>query len=776
MTNRSPVFAIFVLSGCAGLICEVVWARQLVLVFGNTTQAVSAILAGFFGGMAVGSLFGGRLGDRARRPLRMYGFLEVLVVLVVLATPFTFRLLNEVYGGAYAALQTTPGLLALVRFALALLALGPATVLMGATLPTLTRYLSSVPSDLSAAFSRLYAYNTIGGVLGAIAAGLILIELLGLRGTLIVGAVCSGTAGIAALLLDRGSPPDHLGETAGPHADASDGPPSPRLRLALTLAFASGFTSLGYQVIWTRLLASGTGNSTYVFSVILAVFLIGLALGALLYADFGNRVKDTIGLLALTQIGLAGFVTVGMAAINWDQIVFPASMMDHSPLRKGFGLLVVIVVLPATVAMGLALPAASSLVADPRGRIATNSGLLLAGNTIGAIIATVLIPFAIIPAVGSPVTLALLALINVVIGIGLGFAKPVRSTGRWNTRARLITGVLGCVIGLLVVLSLAASRVFIDPNVNRVRLLGGRIEASREDEIASVQAGQLDGAKRLWVTGNSMTLLTVDAKLMPILPLILRPASTTALIIAFGMGSAHRASLIAGLRTTAVEIVPSVPLMFANFYADASRVLSDPRGRLLITDGRNYVELTHTMYDIIVVDPPPPVETAGVSVISSREFYRAAKRRLHQGGVMMQWVPQGQTLDEFKAHVRTLRNVFPYVMVARGPAGAGYFLLGSDALLAFDSSTIRAILQRPGVTEDLSSAFDSPEHTETGWAKLIPTLVRLSGDQVAVFAGPGPLVTDDRPLPEYFLLRHTFGRASPVLSPELVSPGVEPLQ
>ena len=201
---RLPVIlGVFVLSGAAGLIYEVVWARQLVLVFGNTTQAVSAILTGFFGGMAIGSALGGRFADRVRRPLRMYGLLELVLVVVVIVTPITFRLLHEVYRGAFSTLEANPGLLALVRFGLALLALGPATILMGATLPTLTRYLTRQADHLSAAFGALYAANTIGAILGTILAGFVLIELLGLTGSLLVGASCSAVAGLIAVLLDR---------------------------------------------------------------------------------------------------------------------------------------------------------------------------------------------------------------------------------------------------------------------------------------------------------------------------------------------------------------------------------------------------------------------------------------------------------------------------------------------------------------------------------------------------------------------------------------------
>jgi spermidine synthase len=204
------------------------------------------------------------------------------------------------------------------------------------------------------------------------------------------------------------------------------------------------------------------------------------------------------------------------------------------------------------------------------------------------------------------------------------------------------------------------------------------------------------------------------------------------------------------------------------FYPDAKQVLSNPHGHVIIADGRNFVELTNRHYDIIVVDPPPPIYTSGVSVISSREFYAAAKARLNPGGVMMQWIPYGQTVEDFKAHVRTYHSVFPYVIVAFGPGGNGLYMLGSEQPIKFDPAAIHQVLSRPGVVQDLSSAFDSPEHDMSGWASLILTLVWIQGDQVARFAGAGPLVTDDHPLPEYFLLRYLFGPTSPPASKELL--------
>ena len=151
--RRYAILAVFVLSGAAALIDEIVWSRQLVLVFGNTTQAVSAILTGFFGGMAIGAAVGGRIADRVRSPLRFYGLLEIALVFVVLVTPFTFGLIHEAYRGVYPALESTP-YLALARLVLAVLALAPATIMMGATFPTLVRHFTR-SNEMGQAFGRL---------------------------------------------------------------------------------------------------------------------------------------------------------------------------------------------------------------------------------------------------------------------------------------------------------------------------------------------------------------------------------------------------------------------------------------------------------------------------------------------------------------------------------------------------------------------------------------------------------------------------------------------
>ena len=261
-----------------------------------------------------------------------------------------------------------------------------------------------------------------------------------------------------------------------------------------------------------------------------------------------------------------------------------------------------------------------------------------------------------------------------------------------------------------------------------------------------------------------MTILPVDPKFMPLLPISMRPEATRGLTIAFGMGSAFHVSLTAGVRTDAVELVPSVPRMFGWFYDDADAVLANPEGKVIIADGRNHVELTSEQYDYIVVDPPPPIESSGVSVISTVEFYRASKARLVQDGIMVQWVPYGQTMDEFLAHARSFLSVFRNVRIIAGAGGYGFYMIGSDGPVDYDPASLVDVLNRPGVLEDVNSAPDSQDRSAQTWAGLLSGLTWAAGNQLRAAVGDGPVITDDRPLPEYFIIRRLQNPNAPRLT------------
>jgi spermidine synthase len=292
-----------------------------------------------------------------------------------------------------------------------------------------------------------------------------------------------------------------------------------------------------------------------------------------------------------------------------------------------------------------------------------------------------------------------------------------------------------------------------------------------EDYLATVDVkGGSPRQRQIYVTGVGMTGLTVDTKLMAYLPKVLRPGSSTLLDIAFGMGSTYKSGLLLGLKTDAVELSPSVPSQMGAFQADADKYLHSPLGRIIEADGRNYVSLTNARYDLIVVDPPPPIQSAGTVVLYTREFIQQARSRLNPGGVFLLWIPYNEWMFDFKAHARTLRSVFAHSMLVFGPGHNGVFMLGSDRPMAFTGDAVRRYLGSDAAAADLAAAPDDPRLDGDGWTRLVRQSTWKVDSEIDSFAGPGPLITDDRPLTEYYLLRTTFS-ADAVINEELLRHG-----
>jgi spermidine synthase len=253
-----------------------------------------------------------------------------------------------------------------------------------------------------------------------------------------------------------------------------------------------------------------------------------------------------------------------------------------------------------------------------------------------------------------------------------------------------------------------------------------------------------------------MTSLTVDTKLMGYLSKALRPDARDFLVIAFGMGGTYRSGLEIGMRTDAVELSPTVPGRMPVFFPDADRFLTHPKGRVIVSDGRNYVRLSRETYDLVAVDPAPPIESAGSVVLYTREFLTEGKARLRPGGVFMLWIPYALPMDDFKEHVRTFAGVFGHVRLVLSPGRHGVFMFGSDAPLEFSEQNIRQVLGTPDAVRDLNDVPDHPPTDADGWVDVVGRSQWLADDRLRAFIGPGPEITDDRPRSEYFLWRRAL--------------------
>ena len=752
---RGAVLALFVASGAAGLIYQVVWSRELVLVFGNTTQAVATIVTAFMAGLGFGSLAGGRLADTSLRPLRLYGLVELAVAAMAALLPFAFDELAELYRGVWPSLVERPGQLAGVGIALALAAVAPATFLMGMTLPLLTRYLVRTLDEAGARLGELYAANTIGAMVVTLLAGFVLIELVGLHLTSYLAVALNLAAGLGALLLSRRW---ESGPEAGATAARRERPARPqvpreflpRRRAVLAATFVSGFVSLALEVLWTRMLAEGTGSSIYIFTTILAIFLLGIALGSFLYRRLSRPEGERLGTL--------GLCLAGVGVLAQATVVLGSGTVGQVP----FVVRTVVVLLPATILMGYAFPLAGRL-ATPSAEAAGGSvGLLYAANTGGSILGSFGAAFVLAGTLGTNGSILLLGGLNLLAGAVLFAADPVGggrragATGGNRGRARLVAaGLAG-----LSVLGLVASSL--DLPLTRTRteneLRGTGLPVTHaEDELATVDTvGGPAKGRRLLVGGVGMTSLTVDTKLMGYLSKALRPDAQDFLVIAFGMGGTYRSGLQLGLRTDAVELSPTVPSRMPVFFPDADRFLDHPQGRVIVSDGRNYVRLSRDTYDMIAVDPAPPIESAGSVVLYTREFLTEGKARLRPGGVFMLWIPYALPLDDFKEHVRTFAGVFGHVRLVLSPGRHGVFMFGSDAPLEFTEPNIRQVLGNPAALRDLNDVPDHPPTDADGWVEVVRRSQWLADDQLRSFLGPGPQITDDRPRSEYFLWRRAL--------------------
>ncbi|HEX2157036.1 MAG TPA: fused MFS/spermidine synthase [Actinomycetes bacterium] len=760
---RGVVLALFVASGAAGLIYQVVWSRELVLVFGNTTQAVATIVTAFMAGLGFGSLVGGRLADTSLRPLRLYGMIELAVAAMATLLPFAFSGLAELYRGVWPSLVERPGQLAGVRFALALAAVAPATFLMGMTLPLLTRYLVRTLDEAGARLGELYAANTIGAMAGTLLGGFVLIELLGLHLTSYLAVALNVAAGLGALLLSRRWETDAAasgasGTDAG--AAARRGRPArpevprafrPRRRAVLAATFISGFVSLALEVLWTRMLAEGTGSSIYIFTTILAIFLLGIAIGSFLYRRFSRPEGERLGTL--------GLCLAGVGVLAQATVVLGSGMVGHVP----FVVRTVVVLLPATVLMGYAFPLAGRL-ATPSAEAAGGSvGLLYAANTGGSILGSFSAAFVLAGTLGTNGSILLLGGLNLLAGAALFAADPLgrARTGAASPRLALGRGrVVAAGMAGLAVLGLVASSL--DLPVTRTRtqnelLRTGLPVTHAEDELATVDTvGGPPKGRRLLVGGVGMTSLTVDTKLMGYLSKALRPDASDFLVIAFGMGGTYRSGLQLGMRTDAVELSPTVASRMPVFFPDGERFLNHPKGRVIVSDGRNYVRLSRETYDLVAVDPAPPIESAGSVVLYTREFLTEGKARLRPGGVFMLWIPYALPMEDFKEHVRTFAGVFGHVRLVLSPGRHGVFMFGSDAPLEFTEPNIRRVLGTPAALRDLNDVPDHPPTDADGWVEVIRRSQWLADDELRSFIGPGPEITDDRPRSEYFLWRRAF--------------------
>jgi spermidine synthase len=726
-------FGFFFVSGFCSILYELVWLRLAMAQFAVTTALVSIVLSAFMIGLGAGSWGAGRYlrGHKTSLSipaLRLYALTELLIGVSAILVPRELvwgrMLLQKVDAGTplpVAAYYLAAGFW--IGFTLV-----PWCACMGATFPFAMAAIRANFSESRRSFSYLYLANVLGAVTGA-AIPLLLIELLGFRGTLHVGAAlnfCLATAAFALSLrgktLDETQPRAAILQTpAPPPAMATSG-----LTWSYFLLFATGFTSMGVEVVWIRLFTPALGTVVYAFAAILGLYLGATYVGSLIYRrgklDASSPSNFFLALIALS-------------------VLLPLLLCDPRlpmvyPLR-------VAAILPFSLAVGMITPMVLDRVSqgDP-----DRAGRGYAVNIAGCVLGPLVSGFLLLPVLGERFTLLAFALPWIVVSfrsLPLPLATGHTSSPRFSSHFSM-KAVLVCLVSLVLVFATNSFESQFTPR------------EVRRDSTATVTAiGATRIEKQLLVNGMGMTGLTPITKMIAHLPLaFLNRPPKNALVICFGMGTTHRSALSWGISSTAVELVPSVVSVFPFFHADANQLMHSPLSRIVIDDGRFYMERSSQQYDVIVIDPPPPVEAAGSSLLYSKQFYSIAKLHLAPGGILQQWFPMGSRDPAIIAAVaKSLRESFPYVRVFHSIEGWGYHFLASQSPLPSPSAAMLASRLPSAAVTDLLEWGPAPT-AEQQFAGVLNQ--ELSLDSL-IARDPGvPALQDDRPVNEYYILRRAL--------------------
>lgn len=810
----------FFLSGAAGLVYELLWIRLVDKVMGSAPFAVATVLSVFMAGLALGSYLAGRSIKKSvsrASLLGLYGKIELGIGFSALAVPFAIQAIKPLYGLIYDQLFSHFWSYQVAAFAGCTLILMVPAGLMGATLPVLCRFYVLHPDHIGSRTGRLYGLNTAGAAAGILLCGFLLIKSLGVWMTLVVFAGINSLIGLGCLILSR-FPADKPGQSGHPpgHFDCASIPSTPvpskfvfqngPAQWGLILFIVSGFCAMGYEVLWTRLLGLIVGPTTYCFTLVVSAFIIGLALGSMLFGWAADKTAGPITWLAATQIGAAVSALAASQLLGNSQFMFAKLIHtfqgQFSLLMLAQSIALFFILLPSTLFLGAAFPLVNKLYTRSVDRLGRSLGTAYALNTMGALAGSFVAGFVLIPWMGKENGLRLLILIQFSFALlCLMFATPGRPL---LSLRHLAAGLVLCA-GVMVLghypswrsdlLSRGWYRNFdtIEAQLNRTGWIEGLLKGP--ERIAGHRKGldvvfQGEGIVGFTTVEKETTSLgTVEYALFNSgkadasshgdrstqclsahIPMLFHPHARNVMVLGLASGmTAGEILLYPVEKLDIVEINEQVVTACKKFFFPwNNRCLEDPRTHLIVQDGRNHLALTRASYDVIISEPSNPW-MAGLANLYSLEFFQLVRQRLNSNGIFAQWIQSYEMdWDTFSLLGRTFAAAFSKnALVKVGPVD--YLLLGfkNDAN-GFDWSAAR---------KNAGFARQSSNVTFSNVNFLVHLI--LTQDLTRLF-GAGRLHTDNRPFLEFSAPMKLYGNTVNIdkaaLEHRFLSPETQALQ
>ncbi len=814
MSLRTLALSCFFLSGATGLLYQVLWARMLGGVIGNTHFSITAVVAVFMGGLALGSRLGGRAADRSRNPLRLYGILVLAVGLLCLLVPLLISLAEPVFAWLYQGHEGNPEAMPLLLCRLlfcVIVLLGPTTC-MGATLPVLSKFLTTRMSKVGMSIGGLYTVNTFGAFFGAALTGFFAIATLGLWGTTALAVVIDIVIGVVVIYAARGltapapEPPATEKKEEAPVLKAA----IPfNVRLCVLCFGVTGFANMLLQISWTKALIPTIGNSTYAFSLIVTLFILGIALGGLVMSLVVDRIKRPILVLGLIVTVKGLLVSATIPALGRFPL-WGARLFDQveEPSYSGFLwiklLMVAGLVLPCTLLMGTVFPLVSKIRTVAIDKVGNAVGSAYFSNTMGSILGTLAAGFLFVPIFGEVFhTLYLSAALNLLVGLALTWAA-MRNLQNPRPRAAALACAIAITLLSLIplvgmrphawnerssfwhpaIMSLGAYSYFqgsyykydargrkevkpieelITQTIENNEVLFHQVglhaevtvvEKKTEPKIIAMRiSGKADASVG---SDGGFTQDLPHQVLAGHLPMILHPEPKRVLTLGLGGGVTLGTLTLYPLPDGSIdnleishEVIEAARVYFSS--ANRGSLNDHPKVRNVIGDGRNHLQFTTETYDVITSVPSNPW-IAGIGNLFTTEFFEICRDRLSDNGIICQWIHKINMREkDLKTVFRTFTSVFDQ-HAQLWDLGYDCLLIGSKQPVRLDSSRLDMLFKNPEFRSDLASL---------GMID-VPSLLRhyrMDTATLAQYTGEGPLNKDSFPVLEFECPKGLYGHS-----------------
>ncbi len=707
------VALLFLGSGGVSLVYEIVWSRQLQLFWGSTTLSVSAILTSFFFGMAIGSYALGRWGNKGN-PIRIYAILEICIGLYVFLMPFNFNIVDGIYFKIAPLLTDHFFLSQLIKFLFSFFVLIIPCTLIGGTLPVLSRVVTNGHANkngrVSTSIGMLYAVNTLGAVIGVFLGGFFLIERFGLSRIVFAGGIFNlilGSLAFSISLIFRFK--KQLRESDNKFSSVKE-----NIWLPLLVYGIAGFCALAYEILWTRILIQTITSSTYAFSTVLLVFLLGTAIGSLLMSFFTIKIKNVFIYFVSLQFALAFIMILYMVFLTDLSSMFNffiAKYQNVSWVNGNISMIFFtgIILLPPTILMGALFPVMIKWISGIS-EIGRDVGRIYSANTIGAILGSLVTGFMMIPLMGVRASLITIVCINILVGVFVLYFY-VKNQKQYVKRVGTVGFLLVVTIWFLIPKQIFNSRDI--PDFKLLFYKDGTVANTAVYEcVAPDRNFRMLKINGLSLSGGTDKHALIVQRREGHLPMLLHPDPKNVLVI--GLATGVTLSAVAEHNTESIECVEMVPsqLEAVRFFSKANdNVDKNPKVKIIFDDGRNYLRITKNRYDVIIGDLFQ-VASAGTGNLYAVEHVEACKKHLESDGIMVQWFPLQQMREiDFKSAIKSFSKVFPYVQLwfcDTSPKKPVIALVASLRQIPLDLEYIQQRIKNSKAHTLKSTGYDNP--------------------------------------------------------------------